>query len=144
MNGSYFEFSLQQVRHVLTCSVFFFFNASISNGHLFEFLGRKHSNVFLKRVFYAPGEWKMVPFGEWLHLSESQLISPVKVLQVRGHANPVEPSKSPSCLESHATGVYCMWRFARLDAILYNIKNVQNTHGGVLLFVKLQASASQM
>ena len=50
----------------------------------------------------------MVPFGEWLHLSESQLISPVKVLQVRGQANPVEPSKSPSYLESHATGVYCM------------------------------------
>ena len=42
--------------------LFFFFNASISNVYVFEFLGRKHSNVPLQLIFYALGNEK------WYHL----------------------------------------------------------------------------
>ena len=40
----------------------FFFNASISNVYVFEFLGRKHSNFPLQLIFYALGNEK------WYHL----------------------------------------------------------------------------
>ena len=40
----------------------------------------------------------------------------------------------------HAGASHChMWCFARFGYLLYNLKNAKNTHGGVLLLVRLQA-----
>lgn len=47
------------------CFVLFFsFNALISNVYIFEFIGRKHSNVPLRPIFYTQGEWKVVRLSQ--------------------------------------------------------------------------------
>ena len=82
-----------------------FFSASISNVYVFEFLGLKYLHfLLLKQIFYAQGEWKMVPLNKWSHLFQSKLnkvFSPAKVGQVLETCKLRPLNKSSSYSESH-------------------------------------------
>ena len=65
MNGSCFEFLFNESAIFWCWSVLGIFQCL--DVYLFKFLGSKHSNVLLKQIYYAQGEWKTVPLNELSH-----------------------------------------------------------------------------